>query len=117
MVPDLGEAPVFDETLALEMLEEDRELLGEIVEIFRDSTAQILAALRNEIDVGDLKEVARLAHSIKGSAANVCAERIRILADALEDQGDRGIGQSIGELHAALEEEFHRFQHEFEVNT
>ena len=117
MVPDLTDSPIFDEDLAMDLLDQDRDLLNEVLEIFRTNTAQTLKELREKVDEGDVDGVVRAAHSIMGGAANVCAERVRLLAKTLEDDADRGSTDSFEALCSAIEAEFERFRQHVPVAT
>ncbi|MHB8410756.1 MAG: response regulator [Candidatus Acidiferrales bacterium] len=54
----------------IEHVEDDRELLAEIVQLFESALPTILQELRESIAKGDATEVARAAHTLKGSVAN-----------------------------------------------
>ena len=54
----------------LEHVENDRELLAEIVQLFKSSLPAILQELRESTAKGDSLEVARAAHTLKGSVGN-----------------------------------------------
>ena len=73
-----GEAlPIFDAEAALERTAEDRDLLMEILGLFREQAEptrdMIQAALMNR----DGPALERAAHSLKGSASNISAEQVR----------------------------------------
>ena len=54
----------------LDSLDGDLTLLGELLAIFRDDTAERLAAARQACVLGDATALARLAHTLKGSIGN-----------------------------------------------
>ncbi len=114
MLPDLDGVPLFDRAQALELLEQDGELLEEVLDIFLSSTGGLLAELCSEVEGENAEEVTCLAHSIKGGAASVCAERIRVLAHVLEELGNEGDTEAFAEIYKALEDEYHRFEAEAE---
>lgn len=81
----------------------------EIIDTFVTQAAQGLARLRTGVDADDVKAVAGAAHSLKSSAANLGAERVRDAAGALEAEANRGASAAVllQSLHA-LQEAFDR---------
>jgi two-component system, sensor histidine kinase and response regulator len=74
----------FDRASLLERLEGDRELLLEMVDLFRQDAPQLLSALRDALGNGDMVLLERSAHSLKGAASNLSAKRIATAALQLE---------------------------------
>lgn len=74
----------WDKAFALEQAAEDQELLQELIDIFKDSSASDLAGLKQGINKGDAAMTMASAHSIKGAAASLGIEGIRDLAAAME---------------------------------
>jgi CheY-like chemotaxis protein len=62
----------------------DRKFWLELVEVFLGEMPSRIEALRELIEAGDAGEVENLAHSIKGSCAEMLAEPMRQVAQALE---------------------------------
>ncbi|HEV2617193.1 MAG TPA: response regulator [Candidatus Acidoferrales bacterium] len=54
----------------LEQVQGDRELLAEIVQLFESGLPAILQGLRESIARGDAPEIARIAHTLRGSVGN-----------------------------------------------
>lgn len=109
MIPDLEGRPVMDEVAALDMVEGERDLLEEILELFQDCTRERVDELRQSVSAGELDRVSSAAHAIKGAAANICAERIRVLAGQMESDARQGVVADISEMSEMLEAEFDRF--------
>lgn len=59
-------------------------LLGQMIRLFLENSAQRMDQIRTGRDGTDLSEAGRGAHSLKSSAANVGAQRVRDLAAAME---------------------------------
>jgi two-component system sensor histidine kinase/response regulator len=74
----------FDEAELLERLGGDREILGEVVAIFRHSTPELVADIRGAIDARDLARLRSAAHTLKGAAGNLSAKRLAALALEVE---------------------------------
>lgn len=62
----------------------DRKFWLELVEVFLGEMPRRIDVLRGLIEAGDAKEIENLAHSIKGSCAEMLAEPMRQVAQALE---------------------------------
>ncbi|MGI6655497.1 MAG: Hpt domain-containing protein [Desulfobulbus sp.] len=80
----------WNKTFALEQTGGDQELLDELLELFRDSSAADLAQLRQAVAADDAAGVVRAAHAIKGAAASLGLESVRDLAQAMESDGRQG---------------------------
>jgi len=65
--------------------EESDNFIGEVVRIFQDSSPAILAGLRENAAQGNPEALHRLAHKLKGSAANLGAARLAASCAALEN--------------------------------
>ncbi|HEY0944660.1 MAG TPA: Hpt domain-containing protein [Opitutaceae bacterium] len=105
----MSSEPVID-PVAIETLRslnpEDDSFLREVVGIFIEDTPQRLAELRTAFADADSMRFTRAAHSIKGSASNLGAGRLRALAEQIE-LGSRKNGLSgLDGLIPALENEF-----------
>lgn len=66
----------------------DAEDIIEIVEIFFDMFDENIALLPGLYDSGDISEVVRIIHGIKGAAANIGFEDVSEKAAVLERQGN-----------------------------
>ncbi len=77
------------------------ELLGKVTDLFRQSANDRMTKLRNAAESNDLTHVSRLAHAIKGSAAQVGAEPLRVCAAILEQQA---AALSPDQLRAAIDD-------------
>lgn len=82
--------PIFDQEAVLARLDNDRELLQELISLFVEMLQQELDGLQSALVVGDADASRRHAHSIKGAAANIGAEAIRICASDLEKEARDG---------------------------
>ena len=79
--------------------------LRDIVGIFLDDTPQRLAELRESLVMADQVRFTRAAHSIKGSASNLGATRLRSTAEKLEHKSRQSLN-GLEPLLAELEEGF-----------
>jgi HPt (histidine-containing phosphotransfer) domain-containing protein len=86
----------------------DREFIRELIGIFIEDAGKQLAAIRSLLAGGPGEELARRAHSIKGSSANMGAESMQAVAHALELAGKGQGPGDLAELANRLESEFDR---------
>jgi CheY-like chemotaxis protein/HPt (histidine-containing phosphotransfer) domain-containing protein len=83
-------APVLDPSVLLGIVGEDDETLCEVVATYRKNLPETLGQLEEALGSGDMKTAARLAHSIKGGAANLGGQRLRLVAADIETAAGRG---------------------------
>lgn len=83
---DLLEPSRIEELRALG-LRTGRDLLGSLATLFRESSFQQLAELRQAFEARDPQAAQRAAHSLKGSAGNIGATEIAELARQIEEAG------------------------------
>ena len=101
------ECPV-DLGKAMENLGGDRELFDEVLSLFAQTIPQVVEDVGSAIKSRDAARLRLVAHGLKGSAANVCAEPARRKAEEIEGMAKRGdfsqIEQAFAELEARLKE-------------
>jgi CheY-like chemotaxis protein len=97
----------FDATEILARVGDDRELLAELVEIYRTDTPMLLARLRAAVAGGDARGVEEAAHAIKGTVGNFGAPAAAAEAAALEKMaqagGLEGADEGLGRLERELQ--------------
>ena len=107
----MSDAPILDpesiENLRALGAEGDDSFLKEIIGIFIEDTPQRIQELRTAFAASDQTTFSRAAHSIKGSASNLGALRLRAVAEKLEhsskQQGLAQLDQMIPELEAEFQ--------------
>jgi len=80
----------WNKAFALEQAADDEELLDELIEIFKDSSASDFANLQQSIEKGDAAMVRAHSHSIKGAAASLGMDGIRELTELMESDSRDG---------------------------
>jgi PAS domain S-box-containing protein len=103
-----------DLAAALERVEGDRELLEELVRIFAGECPNNLAEIRRALDAADAPLLERLAHTMKGAAANLGAKRLSAAAFELEKQARSGGLKNAAELIDNLKREIDRLMPEID---
>ena len=95
----------------LEVFEGDMEFLCELLDEFFNYVPDQIETLRQAIQSSDTKQVERAAHSIKGVASNLQAEKIRATALQLEEMArDSSLDEAMGCLNE-LEKEVERLHY------
>ncbi len=108
--------PIIDPAVDIESLQQrclgNRKLAAKALNIFETSLTKDVESLLEGMSRGDAKAVAASAHKIKGSAANVSAEKVRVVAAELEKLAK---ADALSQTEAALEELAHEARrfHEF----
>lgn len=82
------------------------KLLGQMIRLFLENAPGRMEQIRGGLGGGDLKEAEKGAHSLKSSAANVGAMRVRDLAADMERTTSAGDGGAAAQLLAPLDDAF-----------
>jgi len=94
---------ILNEDLALERLAGDREMLAMLQEMILQEAPAMVQALKNTVSAQDAAALCSAAHSLKGSMAQLGAERVTDLCYRLEQMGaDDKLGDSIPTLEVLL---------------
>ena len=93
---------------ALEEFEGDRKFVMDVLEDFLDNVRVQIGSINKAISDGDAEIVRKEAHSIKGGAANLCADELSKIAFQLENIGKSGDLEGVIEVLERLEKEFSR---------
>jgi len=103
-----SDTPLWDRAGMLERLMDDEDLAVQIAEAFLDDLPERLAALERCLADQDAPGVTMQAHTIKGAAANVGAERLRAVAGDLEAMAGAGDLEAVSAGLPGLREQFDR---------
>jgi signal transduction histidine kinase/DNA-binding response OmpR family regulator len=93
----------------------DRNLLGEILDLFLEDTPSLLATIREAIKTEDAAMLRYAAHSLKGSASNLGIRKMYYLCFTLQELGIQGFFLKAAEAFAELEAEFSCVKSMFEA--
>lgn len=107
----------FDIDAALQHVEGDRELLDEPIGIFSEECPKLMNAIQNAIRAGDLQVLERAAHSLKGSAANLCAIHVTRPTAELEESARAGDLSAARAQFLVLEDAVEKLLHELESSS
>lgn len=93
----------------------DRNLLGEILDLFLEDTPSLLATIREAINTEDAAMLKYAAHSLKGSASNLGIRKMYYLCFTLQELGTQGLFLKAAQAFAELEAEFDSVKSMFEA--
>jgi HPt (histidine-containing phosphotransfer) domain-containing protein len=96
---------IFDRGELLARVENDCELLGDIITIFKEDFPSHLHDLREAVKARDGKSVAIAAHTLKGMLSNLAAAQAASSVARLEQMGCQGDSQGFDEAFAAFEDD------------
>lgn len=84
------DAHVFDAGAMLANIGGDAELFEQLIRLFLDRHGLLMKDIETAIGQADASALERAAHSLKGTAANLCAPDVVLLAGQLEANGRLG---------------------------
>jgi CheY-like chemotaxis protein/HPt (histidine-containing phosphotransfer) domain-containing protein len=97
---------VFDEADLLRRLMGDKTTARSICSVFAEEASANIAGLQDALVASDFARAARLAHSLKGSSANLGAPGLREVAAKIEKLLQSGDASAAGALVPQLRERF-----------
>jgi two-component system, sensor histidine kinase and response regulator len=114
-LPKKSSADAVDLADVLERLDGDRTLFDELTHVFQEDCPKTLDGMRRAIALHDPKSLERLAHTLKGSSANLSAFAVSQAAGEIERlaQSD-GVGGTSDQFRI-LQDEIERLFSELEV--
>lgn len=83
-------------------------VLKEALQVYCEQSRILTGQLRTALELGDIGETIRLAHTIKGSSGSVGARAVELLARKLEETGEHADMETVAALVEALEDELPR---------
>lgn len=100
----------FDLDKALDIVDQDKEFLKELMEIFNSDYPQKLTAIYQAIKEKDFKTLNESAHGLKGAAGNLFLTKVYELTLELEKRGKENKIEGAEEIYKELEEELEQFK-------
>lgn len=80
----------WNKAFALEQAADDEELLVELMDIFKESSANDFSQIEEGLAEKNADKICSAAHSIKGASASLGVESIRDIAMAIESDSRSG---------------------------
>ena len=103
------EIPVFDKAGVMARMMDDDELLRNVLNCFLDDLPQQIESFQRYLEAENISMVERLAHTIKGAAANVGGERLRSVASEMEEAAMAGDLTAVKVRMSDIRAQFDRF--------
>lgn len=100
----------WDKQFAMEQAADDRELLEELLAIFKDSLLSDILLIEQGLDEGSAVKVCGAAHSIKGASASLGILGIKEIAVVIEEESRAGGLEAAREKLPVLHELLHELQ-------
>jgi len=89
----------------LERVENDRELLRNLLEIFLQDFPRYTCTLKEAVAKGEVQKVQAVSHTLKGMLSNLAMDRASALAAKLEELGRDGQRTGLEGVFRQLEQE------------
>jgi signal transduction histidine kinase/CheY-like chemotaxis protein/HPt (histidine-containing phosphotransfer) domain-containing protein len=102
--------PVFDKSSLLRRVGDDEEFLAKLVALFLQDIPKQISSLEEALKKNDGLLCERIAHSIKGSSANLGAESIRMVASEMEADLKNGDMMTAAGRLKELKQDFAAFE-------
>lgn len=115
LLPKKSSGDAVDLADVLERLDGDRALFDELTHVFEEDCPRTLEGMRGAIALHDAKSLERLAHTLKGSSANLSAFAVSQAAGEIERLAQSDSVDSTGDQFRVLQEEIERLFSELEV--
>lgn len=106
---------VFDRDNLLERLGGDEDFFDELISLFLEETSTLICSLEDGIKKKDNELVHRMAHTIKGSSANVCANNLQEAGLKLEMAANNGEFNKAPKMLKTIKNEFEKLKKVFGV--
>lgn len=103
-LPDIDQVR-FNAAKMFRNIGDDDQLFQQLVALFLKRHQMMLAEVKQGLDNDDAVTVERAAHSLKGTAGNLCAPAVVLAASRLEAIGHLGTLQDAPPVYAQLETE------------
>jgi HPt (histidine-containing phosphotransfer) domain-containing protein len=103
-----------DKEELLDRVDNDKELLADLVEIFVEDGLEQLNNIESAISAEDTSAVEHASHSFKGSSRNMAAVNLADIAEKLEQAGREGDLSNADKLLEELRAEYDRVVPELE---
>ncbi|HBG61453.1 MAG: hypothetical protein A2Y03_01425 [Omnitrophica WOR_2 bacterium GWF2_38_59] len=98
----------------LERVQDDKELLLELIDIFAEDYLAKRELLQTAIENKDYEEIKGISHSLKGASGNISAKKLRLILLQFEEKGKAQDLTGVEDILEALDKEYERVADRFE---
>jgi two-component system sensor histidine kinase/response regulator len=106
--PDRSSQVVLNLPELLVRVDNDRDLLRELIDIFKEEFPRLLLQLQEQVVRGDMKSVETTGHGLKGMLSGLSAMPAAAVAARLEQMGRAGEISGLSDAVTLLEREVER---------
>ncbi len=96
--PSFRQLPAFDPVTLLDNIGGDEEFLRQLLGMFLGRSAGMVQRITTAVETGEAPALEQAAHLLKGTAGNLCARTVSLLASQLEAMGKAGQVQDAGRM-------------------
>lgn len=97
---------VIDVPEFMDRVQEDKDLLKELLDIFVEDFEQKRVKLSEAVKTRDFETIKSIAHSVKGASGNISAKFLRAVCAQLELQGKEHNPDGLEDLLKDLDKEY-----------
>jgi HPt (histidine-containing phosphotransfer) domain-containing protein len=97
---------IIDLNEVLERVQDDKELLNELLDIYQEDFVIKRQALGNAIAARDIAKIKEIAHSMKGSSGNISAKPLHAACLKLEYLAQEGKTDGMQEVAVSIDRYF-----------
>ncbi len=97
---------IFDYDEVMERVQDDKELLLELLDLFTDDFKEKRTALSEYIQSKDFENIRGIGHSLKGASGNISAKALREVLLQIEEKGKNEAVEGLEDLLVDLDKSF-----------
>ena len=101
---------VLDIDDVMQRVQDDKELLLELLDIFEEFYPEKRDALTGLLEAGDCDQIRDIVHSIKGAAGNISAKAVHTTCMSLEMMASNGDIEGVRALMPSLDSQYVELQ-------
>jgi len=90
----------------MERVQDDKELLLELLDIFIEDFDKKKKALQEAIEETNYEQIRNIAHSLKGATGNISAKDLRVIFTDMEEMGKKSDITGIEDLILSMSAQF-----------
>lgn len=102
----MADDDIIDLPDVLERVQDDKELLLELLDIYQEDFVLKRAALAEAIEKKDFVKIKEVAHSMKGASGNISAKRLYATCLSLESKAKENDASGLEDLLKAVDSQF-----------
>lgn len=101
---------IIDLLEVLERVQNDRELLAELIDIFLEDCPNKMNTIKECVKKKDFAQLRDTAHSIKGASGNISAKKLHAIFLQIEQAGKNNSLNGMEALLSELDSQFQKFK-------